>query len=652
LSSITKVTAIANNEIAVIAWQVDGMIPNCLGFEITRIYVDGAEKGQEKVLPAWVAFKGQRNPDWKPQTTSVWPVQKLVWRDLTLRKHRSGLDRRDIENLEVKYRVRPVATKGSAANKVPTPADASPYEGDPVPLYYVDDGLESNAVTISITYGDQITAAFTNGILSTQWLSHTLDDLKTKGSKAGKAIAKVKTDGHTKSEQTAAGIKAIISDVQNPVRAYLAGDVPAVVTSLPEQAKDEGRTLHLALYELSDKQLIDAIKGAAATTHLILSNTGVNRVTGQWDGENTPARKALRPMLASLQDRMFNNAGHIGHNKFAVLLDKHGKPQSVLTGSTNWTPNGLCAQSNNALVIHAPELAQQYLDYWNDISADTKDFARPKPLSEPTSNVQGPDLRQTNKTKLPAVTLADGTTIRLWRSPNTAKKTKGTAVPPDLAEVYSLMAQAKEAIFFAVYYPSGGGLTSVIEQAVTLGQQDPNLLVYGAISDPKAMWQAANPGESEEDAPTGTKAKDNTPSTFDDGNIHLTLARALSAKNAPGDFEKEMLSAGFAIIHDKIVVIDPMGDNPTIITGSHNLGFKASYCNDDNLVIIRGNKRLAQAYCAHIIDLYDHYRFRAVEEEIAKKGGAKEDGFLSTDSKWLKSAIKTPAGTLADYLTK
>jgi hypothetical protein len=43
MGKILKVTAYANNEIAVIAWQLDGMIDACLGFEITRIYVSGPE---------------------------------------------------------------------------------------------------------------------------------------------------------------------------------------------------------------------------------------------------------------------------------------------------------------------------------------------------------------------------------------------------------------------------------------------------------------------------------------------------------------------------------------------------------------------------------------------------------------------------------
>ena len=59
-------------------------------------------------------------------------------------------------------------------------------------------------------------------------------------------------------------------------------------------------------------------------------------------------------------------------------------------------------------------------------------------------------------------------------------------------------------------------------------------------------------------------------------------------------------------------MIDPCdAENCAVITGSHNLGYRASYCNDDNLLIVRGNRALAIAYAVHVLDLYDHYVFRA-----------------------------------------
>jgi hypothetical protein len=104
MGRIISAHAFANNEVAYLAWWLDAPIAGCLGFDITRIY---ASTGEEQPLATWVPFKGQSNPNWTAQTTRVWPVQKLTWRDLTLRKRRDRLARRSGEDT-VQYRIRPV----------------------------------------------------------------------------------------------------------------------------------------------------------------------------------------------------------------------------------------------------------------------------------------------------------------------------------------------------------------------------------------------------------------------------------------------------------------------------------------------------------------------------------------------------------------
>src|SRR5262249_46255334 len=54
-------------------------------------------------------------------------------------------------------------------------------------------------------------------------------------------------------------------------------------------------------------------------------------------------------------------------------------------------------------------------------------------------------------------------------------------------------------------------------------------------------------------------------------------------------WEAEIYKIGHAVIHDKILVIDPFTDDPVVVTGSHNLGFRASYCNDENMLVIKNN---------------------------------------------------------------
>ena len=71
-------------------------------------------------------------------------------------------------------------------------------------------------------------------------------------------------------------------------------------------------------------------------------------------------------------------------------------------------------------------------------------------------------------------------------------------------------------------------------------------------------------------------------------------------------------------VHSKVIVIDPFGKNPVVMTGSHNLGHKASTANDDNLMIVEGNAPLAAAYAANIIAIYQTYRWNTYVDAHAK----------------------------------
>ena len=97
--------------------------------------------------------------------------------------------------------------------------------------------------------------------------------------------------------------------------------------------------------------------------------------------------------------------------------------------------------------------------------------------------------------------------------------------------------------------------------------------------------------------------------------------------------ETAILNAGFAIIHDKVLVIDPFADNCVVVTGSHNLGHKASYDNDENLVIVEGDKKLAVAYATHVLDVYDHFSWRYTVKRLGEKGA--EQYLKNTPDEWL-----------------
>ena len=95
-----------------------------------------------------------------------------------------------------------------------------------------------------------------------------------------------------------------------------------------------------------------------------------------------------------------------------------------------------------------------------------------------------------------------------------------------------------------------------------------------------------------------------------------------------------------AIVHSKVVVLDPFGAHPVVIAGSHNLGREASTTNDENLVIVEGNQALAQAYAVNLMSIYAHYRFRyqlhmqRTYPQIARGAGSAEPTALRGDDRW------------------
>ena len=68
------------------------------------------------------------------------------------------------------------------------------------------------------------------------------------------------------------------------------------------------------------------------------------------------------------------------------------------------------------------------------------------------------------------------------------------------------------------------------------------------------------------------------------------------------------LEVRYAAAHNKILLIDPREATGTVITGSYNFTYSAQARNAENLLILRGNPRLARAY----LDNWQRHRGEAL----------------------------------------
>ncbi|MFF9803476.1 phospholipase D-like domain-containing protein, partial [Streptomyces rochei] len=63
-------------------------------------------------------------------------------------------------------------------------------------------------------------------------------------------------------------------------------------------------------------------------------------------------------------------------------------------------------------------------------------------------------------------------------------------------------------------------------------------------------------------------------------------------------------------LHTKYLLIDPIGDDPIVVTGSANFSNPSANRNDENMLVIRGDHSLAEAYFTEFFRLFSHHRFR------------------------------------------
>lgn len=568
--------AFANNDVITIAWSYGTKPEGCMGFELSRI----DEKGTETVLPSHAVFPGQTIKE--GQTTAQYPVQKFYWKDVYAR---AVADRTGSNTF--RYKVTPLEGK---------PGSLTPMKSLPI--------LTTNAVTLTGKCSDSVTAIFNRGLISTQHVSNAL-----KGKPSKSSLLKQ------------------ISNPDNPLRKDLAGDMVATLTDFAARGK-KGGSIYAALYELTDSELIDALIGVGKKLNIVLANIvsrppkgGAEEVAGENDNAKEKLRQASTLLYRSAPSQ------HIVHNKFLVYVDARGKPQAVLTGSCNWTGTGLCAQTNNAILIDDPGVAARYMAYWKELKADEL-------AHEKGGAFQGTPLRTFNGTagelKLDKGT-PEASAVTSYFSACTPKqrgKSRGNAktpeaMPVDMKDLRARVLAAKDAVLFLAFIP---GSPSIVDFAAEAQQANKELFVRGCVTSPDAAGEFSYrlKGTSPPKKQRGAKS---TPPPQD---ARVISATALD-KKIPAGWKSELLKAGFAVTHDKIVVIDPFAQNCVVVTGSHNLGYQASYNNDENLLMIQGNKKLATAYATHVLDVYDHFSWRWLVEH----GGVSDAHLKTKPDDWL-----------------
>lgn len=283
----------------------------------------------------------------------------------------------------------------------------------------------------------------------------------------------------------------------------------------------------------------------------------------------------------------------IRHNKFIVLIHKE-QPIAVWTGSTNISAGGIFGHSNVGHVIWDEGIAQLFLDYWDR-------------LADP--NVERAPLVTTNLAVEPtpaAKALPPTDRMLTLYSPRDGAKSIKT-----LHWYADLMDSAHRILCMTFAFNLDKVFSDVLERK--------NDTLRYAVFDKNIKT----------DVETQIDLTGNT-------------VIAAGAKLGPHDLENfafETLT-GFnknQYIHDKFMLVDPLGDDPIVVTGTANFSGPSQSANDENMLVIRGNLRVADIYFGEFMRIFDHLYSRYIVGKLKKLGTNDPNaGFLKEETKdWL-----------------
>jgi len=258
------------------------------------------------------------------------------------------------------------------------------------------------------------------------------------------------------------------------------------------------------------------------------------------------------------------NPGAIAHNKFIVLVED-GHPRAVWTGSMNLSLNGIYGQSNVGHWVEDAATAAAYLDYWERLN-DDPEFDELRPADDAASSIDSGSLTR-------------GTTALF--SPRT-----GNA---QLQRIAGFVADARRAAFITLPF----GIVATMAPALT---QDDGVLRC-------ILLDSAGSAASQRAALRTARALPNVIAAI--GNRIETNALDAWVQEVANPW-----STNVEYVHTKYALIDPLGNDPIVITGSANFSDPSVKSNDENTLVIRGDTRVADIYLGEFRRLFDHHAFR------------------------------------------
>lgn len=385
----------------------------------------------------------------------------------------------------------------------------------------------------------------------------------------------------------------------DPRWAWLSRGANEAILAFIARAKGAGHGLRVAAYEFRLGGVADALQAASkrGVEVRILYDGNPNPPDAQGDvfprDENRDTARAagVDPLCRERVTRDDMKNPPISHHKFIVLL-KGGKAQAVLTGSTNFSLGGVFGQSNVVHVVENPRVAAAYLDCWNLIQDNPDHKALKGALS--VLNL------------LPK----NGLKPRRGTSWLFSPQPSGAAL-----DWYARLASEADGALFMTF---PFGMNDLFKEVYRSGRAPLRYALMDKLLGPGVRQDKKAAAEREM-----AELRQMAENRVAVGNLLATnafdrwLREALTGLNTHVRF-----------IHTKFMLLDPLGDDPLVISGSANFSEASTTSNDENMLVIRGNQRVADIYLGEYMRLWNHYAFR---EWAASDAAKQQQGFKHLD---------------------
>lgn len=351
------------------------------------------------------------------------------------------------------------------------------------------------------------------------------------------------------------------------------------------RAKGDGWSLQGAFYEFQWPAVLDALAAAKARgVKVSVVFDDIENASGPRE-KNEAAIATAKLKGVSIPRRN----GKLMHNKFLVLSRKNA-PQALLFGSTNLTENGIFGHANCMHIVEGSEPAATYLTYFKKLTQDP----------------------ETTK----------GTPYKGWN----AELTEAPAKLPKSAE-HPVFSPRPNLDALKWYAELAGAAQKGLFMTLAFGMHDLFAGVYARKDGilRMALMEKEWNGQGKEAQIEKIRKLQALP------NVVIAIGNRIPLSGFDqwlGELDRASSNVHVHWVHTKFMLIDPLSDDPIVVTGSANFSAASTDTNDENMLVIRGNTRVADIYFGEFFRLHSHYAFRqAVNIFLEQHPGASPKDF-------------------------